>query len=286
MAERQAVQLEKQSMILDHVVQTLSLQPHPPSALAPSFASPRTTRNQGQGHQQANTHSHQSLSVSHPVTVNRGGSSSSSNGTMWLQPSNANGRDSTGYTVGRRRQLKEFISSVTSVPLGILNKEHTQVDWISGNWTPTTTDSASDKLAGTQNTEAKKVMELVVHLATDAELSSIFNPLPQLSAALATAMNEKRQATDGVILKVMNFLELHEKKTKASGRKVTYASTTGALSKRWGVLKYIKADPNHVDPGIQSWSNAGTAMSGSAMATGADSSSSLPKSKRSRSDQS
>ena len=278
MAERQAVQLENQNKMLLHVVNKLdqmSLHPHPPSAQIPSFLSPRQTRNQGQ--QAALSFPH----LPHQVTVNRG-SSSSTNGMWQLLASNGDGKDTDLYTVGGKRKLYDFLTSVTSVPLGVL-KANKQFDWISANWK--SESSTKDKLAGTRNTEARKLMELVLHLATEAELSKMFEPLPQSNSALAIALEEKRIMTENVIVKVMDFLDAHEKKKKPSSIARKKEDTTGALFRRWCVLEYPKTDPNLVEPSsnnILNWAETGMVLDGSATTTSAGLSDSLPKKKRRR----
>jgi len=283
--ERQSVQIDTQNNMLMHVVEkinTMSMHPHPPSSLIPSFGSPRT-RNQGQ--QQA-AHGQQSLSYSHihQVSVNRRGTcSSSSTNDTWLPSSNGDGRDTKGYSVGPRCKLIDFLGYVSSWPLGTL-KPAKQFNWISANWTSFGTQTKSDKLAGTQNTEAKKIMELVLHLATEAELSKMFDPLPETPIELAAAIAEKKIATEGVIDKVMDFLEGHEKKTNPSSTRHK-KSTTGALYKRWGSLNYTKADPNHVEQSlnnVRNWAGAEMMLSGFAVGTNevSASSSTQPNKKR------
>ena len=256
----------------------MSLNPHPPSALVPSHSSPRT-RSTGQGH---------SFSL-------RGSSSSSNgNGAVVLQASNSNGRDPTGYFVGSQRTISDFVDSFFSKPLGSINinsETHKKdIQWVAGNWRSLSTTNKEHKVLAMQNTEAKKIMELFVHLATEEEIGHISAVSPLNPAALSVVLNKKSTAKDDVIVRLLHFLDGHEKlrrkTTSTSSRQATArVSTTGALYSRWKILNYTTTDTNDVDTApnpIHPWANAGMALNGRAIATGSDSSGTSDNRKRSR----
>ena len=227
----------------------------------------------------------------------RGASSSSSssngNGALVLQASNSNGRDPTGYFVGSKRTLSDFVDAFFSKQLGSINinSETHKIDiqWVAGNWRSLSTTITEHKLLALQNTEAKKIMELFVHLATEEEIGQISAVLPLNPAALSVVLNKKSTAKDDVIVRLLHFLDGHEKlrrkTTPTSSRQPTArVSTTGALYSRWKILNYT-TDANNVDTAsnpIHPWAEAGMALNGSAIATGSDSSGTSVNRKRSR----
>jgi hypothetical protein len=202
-----------------------------------------------------------------------------------LEASNANGRDTNGYSVGSRRQLDQFLRSFFSIPLGQINNKK-QINWIAPNWR---TMSSQEKVEATSNTEAKKLMELVVHVATEEQLTTLAKPSPESTVALAEVLQAKKTAIESVVGKVLQFLHDHEaavepKTPKSDRQSPPKVATTGALIKRWKTLKYTKLMP--VEKGanttIQTWGSAGLTLQGtSAAATSSDSSQSNAK-KRSR----
>ena len=262
-------------------IDALTMSPHPPSAQSPSLLSPRT-RNQGHAH---------TLSRFPPqvVTGNHGGSSSSSssssNGVFNLLPSNANGKDSSGYSVGTRCDLKSFLVAISSVPLGSIKDKN--INWITPNWK---TVLSADKVAASRNTEAKKIMELVLHIATEDQVKKMFSPLPADPIELASALDDKRSAMDSVIVRVMEFLEEHEKlvpksKPTSSRQAAPKVSTTGALCRRWCNLQYTKKDPKLIEAAsstIQPWAAAGMVLCGTATGAATSSSDSLNTSEAAR----
>jgi hypothetical protein len=157
------------------------------------------------------------------------------------------------------------------------------------NWK---TIPSSEKSAATQNGEAKKLMELVVHLATEEQLTTLAKPSPTAATALAKVMDEKREAISSVVGKVLEFLQDHEAKTKPKKTPVTIrnpppkVANTGTLLSRWKKMNYTKkspADNEDESTVIQSWGAAGLAMNGVAIAPSSESSSSSSH-KRSRID--
>jgi len=156
------------------------------------------------------------------------------------------------------------------VPLARLNDEKDKIYWVTANWKTTTT--AKQKSAANQNTEAKKIMELVLHLTKKEDLETLFTPLPDNSThELSIAMDKRREVMDRIVDAVMQFLTDHEKKTKTSSSRQSSASasTTGALYSRWKKLQYTTKDPNdNTENNIQPWPAAGMALNGSATAIG------------------
>ena len=238
-------------------LEKLTMNPHPPAG--PQSSSSHTSpRIKGQGGQGRNS---QPQVMHHPVTASRGASSSSS---LSLRPSNADGRDSSGYYVGPRCQLEEFIRSFYDVPLGRIGADK-KINWIVPNWKKII---STDKLGGTQNSEAKKIMELVVHLATDQQLITMATPPPSNSSSLASLLNDKREAIQNVVNKVLQFLLDHEDKAPkthptSNRQPPPKVATTGALAKRWGTLKHTKLSSDEVGEqmkSIHSWNNAGVVL--------------------------
>ena len=243
-------------------LQELTMNPHPPAGpqSSSSHASPRI---KGQGGQGRNS---QSQIFHNPVTASREASSSSS--SLSLRPSNADGRDSSGYNVGSRCQLEEFMRSFYDVPLGSIGADK-QIRWIVPNWKKI---HPSDKVACTKNCEAKKIMELVVHLATEQQLNTMATPPPSNSSSLASMLNDKREAIQNVVSKVLQFLLDHEDKapkTKPTSNRQPppKVATTGALAKRWSLLDHTKLSPDAIGEqmkSIHSWNNAGVVLAGAA----------------------
>ena len=281
---KQAQLLSNQHQLLQQLVGAInhiSLHPHPPSALVPSHSgsSPRT-RNQGQQIRPSPSQPYAALG-----SVN--GSSA-----LDLVPSNANGKDTSGYEVKAQCDLASFVKNFFSKPLGSIkiHKETRKKELLwdfEGNWSQLCCRDKSYATSSNQKGEAKKIMELFVVLASEKEIEQMSAVLPLQPVALGVVLDAKRIATENVIVRLMHFLDEHEKllpKTKTSTRaSPVKSSNTGALYSRWKKLKYITTRP---DIGgvkvIHPWANAGMALNGSAVATSSDSSSSIRNNKRSR----
>lgn len=209
-----------------------------------------------------------------------------SGSALVLQPSNADGKGIL-FSVGTQCELKKFVDAFYSKPLGTITiHEDTRMKGLKwdyqGNWQHISTYDPKYATFNLQNSEAKKLMELFVHLATEQEIEQMRAVLPLEPMALGVVLDAKRNATDNVIIRLMNFLDEHEQLLpKTSTRKPTAkASTTGALIKRWYKLKYTTLDPGVpvVNP-IHTWSE----MNANGTATNSGSSSSIHNSnKRSR----
>lgn len=164
-----------------------------------------------------------------------------------LVPSNADGADDTGYFVPPTHPLAQFIIDIVTKGLGVIKGK--EISWQWGQWRVLSQTRKDDKAIVDRNNEARKITELFLYLATDAQLQAITAALPATNRTAALA--SRKQAAEDVVANMMDtYLPEHERYlpqkgvVAKKGRKAAPRSPNcGALYRRWKIVGYAKGRP-------------------------------------------
>jgi hypothetical protein len=166
-----------------------------------------------------------------------------------LVASNADGADDRGYVVPETHPLADFILDVLDHQLGTITGRN--ISWNKGRWRSLSQGRPGEQAQLDRGTEARKIAELFVHLATDAQRQDITAELPT-TVDYQAVVERRMTAVRAVVATIKDdFLEAWEKykrgavdpeeeKKKKKGRK---KANCGALYSRWKKVGYEKERP-------------------------------------------